>query len=699
MEPREHQPPASQSPLERFKTSVRPKKAYSPLPQRQKAGSTPKKTRRQARLKDLRAKLQPIQQGARRAGRSWWLEILAGIAVALTFSGLVAALHSYQNHPLPEWPLGFSFNTALSVFGVVFKVPLLFIAAEGISQLKWHWFSSRRPLSELSIYDAASRGPLGSVRLLWTARWRNITAFLGSLITVVAIGVDPFTQAIVSYHDCRVETNGSTSSIGRLNSFFTQGTGYSMPPSVRVAIDSSLADATTILPNYTCSTDACTLDTYHSIGMCSRCTEVTDQIHTSCVAGQAGTGYGKGCNYTLSEPFPTFDANTTASFISGPVLSRDDSRDFEYANWQVFAVQKYHNTIGDSGVMLEAGAKGTTDHVAATIDLVSALPILGCRCFLYYCVRTYTATIDSGILQETLQSTSSNWSTYAAETPVLGTVRVDCLTSAVQSRLLSDGCISSVTKWMAWNGTYLKGTESQEHISDSSNLAIPVGCVYQAQLLDDILGPSSIEHFSDSLSGTLIGSGSNTTIQTDPASSSILLGLWNNGSISMDSINGAFANFSAVVSNYLRTLDNVAIPRNITHLLPSYVNEPVPLNPVPGVQADWNQPVLGEAFTNKTCIHVRWPWLALPAALMTGILVFLVALISQTARDGGHEVWKSSQDALLWHGLDGPAQHEGASLVTNKDMHERAKELMVRLAKTGKGWKLVQDDERDGTEL
>lgn len=43
-------------------------------------------------------------------------------------------------------------------------VPLV----QGMSQLKWVWFSSKpRPLADFQLYDEASRGPWGGVKILF----------------------------------------------------------------------------------------------------------------------------------------------------------------------------------------------------------------------------------------------------------------------------------------------------------------------------------------------------------------------------------------------------------------------------------------------------------------------------------------------------------------------------------------------------
>ena len=626
--------------------------------------------------------------------RNWWIELLALALLLITFSGMIAVLRYYQQQPIPQWPLGFSINTALSVFGLAFKGPLLYVTAQGIGQLKWQWFSTRRPLSDLSTYDDASRGPWGSTKLLLEARWRHFAAFLGALITVVALGVDPFTQAIVSYYGCSTGTDKATSNVSRLNSYFTRGSGYGLSTQTRVAIDTSLSDSTIIMPPHVCTAASCTIsEPYHSIGLCSQCDDLTDQLDISCNPER-----GSGCNYTLSAHYFNSVANTTARLIlPADAPSSPETNHLSY-NMQVLAVNKYPDVRGNnpSGYMVPAGTFGTTSHLASTIDVVSAAPILGSRCSIFWCVRTYTSTIESGILKETLQSTASNWSSWESVNSVLGTVNVGCLSPKVRSRLLSDGYVSPNTEWMSWNGTYLNGTESDERISNSNNQSIPIQCAYQAQLTDGLLNSNPKEAFSDPLTGVLNASGIDDKAIAFPNSASTVLTLWNNATVSAGSISGAFDNFTTAVTNYLRGLDS-PIPKNLEPYAPSDrlysgVPENIPDNPVQGLASEWNQPALGKAFKTTTCIHVRWPWLALPAVLVVSTFAFLFTLIIQTADQHSREVWKSSQDALLWHGLHGPVEDESTYLLTTKEMRERAKEVTVQLRKTTRGWKLSQEE-------
>jgi hypothetical protein len=627
---------------------------------------------------------------------NWGTELLAAIILTVDFSFLVAVLCAYQGKPSPKWPLGLSFNTALSVLGAIFRAPILFIAAEGLGQLKWQWLSKERPLSDFSAYDDATRGPWGSTKLLYKARWRDSLAFLGALLTVVSLGIDPFTQAVVSYHPCTAASNTAVPHISRINSLFSIGfDGVELPPRVAHAMVESFNNPASITPNFTCTTDSCTFAMdYHSIGLCARCVDMTNELHTECIDD---AGYGS-CNYTLSRNTSSFEEaavtisnstydtyfvrNTTAGYSYEPYLNTS------WRYWDVLSTRVYH-----------AGREDESHH-SSTLDIVSAWPLIGCRCYLSYCVRTYTATIDHGVLHETLQSTSDNWSTFTDQNRVISTVRVDCLEPHVQRHLLHKGYVSVDTEWMAWNGTYLNGTEAQDHVSSSPNPTLPAACVYQVQF-SSRFGATwrTAELFTNFLNDTTLKADSQENgrlfVQTDTLTS-----LYNNATISIHLLNDAFVNFTTAASSYMRTFYRPPIPRtlNLTeYRTPDEIANNtrlavIQLNPVPASPEDWNKPVTGQAFVDTSCIHVRWPWLALPAASFFGTLVFLAILIVKTTFNSEIEVWKSSQNALIWHGLDGSAKFESDTLVAKKDMDRRAKEIKVRLEKQRRSWKLVQEE-------
>lgn len=130
---------------------------------------------------------------------------------------IVVTLYPYNSHPMPQWPYHLSINTLIAIYTTVLKATMLMVTAEGLSQLKWAWFSRYRPLQDLARYEKASRGPWRSLRLLWTLRVRDIVSSLGAFVAVAALVIDPFTQQVVQASTCPTAGPKAQASIPRTN--------------------------------------------------------------------------------------------------------------------------------------------------------------------------------------------------------------------------------------------------------------------------------------------------------------------------------------------------------------------------------------------------------------------------------------------------------------------------------------------------
>lgn len=108
---------------------------------------------------------------------TWTLEISA---IALSIAALVAVavlLPLYDNKPLTKWNFFLSFNTVISILGATSRAALAFAIGSCISQGKWNWFSRRDDsIMVFDRFEEASRGPWGSVRLLWWSKMRYVSS-------------------------------------------------------------------------------------------------------------------------------------------------------------------------------------------------------------------------------------------------------------------------------------------------------------------------------------------------------------------------------------------------------------------------------------------------------------------------------------------------------------------------------------------
>jgi hypothetical protein len=81
-------------------------------------------------------------------------------------------LRRYDQQPLPDWPHGITLNTAVAFISTLCRMAFLVPVVESLAQLKWNWFRSPRPLHDFKVFDEATRGPLGSLKLVVRTRAR-----------------------------------------------------------------------------------------------------------------------------------------------------------------------------------------------------------------------------------------------------------------------------------------------------------------------------------------------------------------------------------------------------------------------------------------------------------------------------------------------------------------------------------------------
>jgi hypothetical protein len=130
---------------------------------------------------------------------NWWLwEIVSICLSVLCLACITLVLLVFNHKPIPSLPAGLTFNALVSLLATLSKAAMLVTVAACISQLKWHWFGQTRKMRDFEMFDQASRGPWGSLFLLLRTRSPWLVG-LGAIITVVALGVEPFMQQIISF--------------------------------------------------------------------------------------------------------------------------------------------------------------------------------------------------------------------------------------------------------------------------------------------------------------------------------------------------------------------------------------------------------------------------------------------------------------------------------------------------------------------
>lgn len=153
---------------------------------------------------------------------SWWWEA-GGVALSVIFTCLIAAiLISTDDKSLASWSLSIQPNSLIAVFSTLAKTALLVPVTECISQLKWNHFENPKRLSQLQVFDDASRGPWGALILLLKARMTSM-ASLGALITIIALAFEPFAQQVVEFPSRKTVLGNLTGSVASSNAWSETG--------------------------------------------------------------------------------------------------------------------------------------------------------------------------------------------------------------------------------------------------------------------------------------------------------------------------------------------------------------------------------------------------------------------------------------------------------------------------------------------
>jgi hypothetical protein len=243
----------------------------------------------------------------------WWWELGSVFLSCACFIAIIITLRIMQDKPLSSWHSIVSPNAVISTLATISKSSLMLAVAACISQLKWHYFQSvPHSLQNIQVFDDASRGPLGALELVTRLSPREVFSrqsggagwtFWASILTILALALDPFAQQILSFPLRTVPslTDPLAASISVSQVYDTGNAGGISSPSIKT-IDMALQGAvqnglyTLNSPvEFSCTTANCTWPPFYTLGICSSCANVTDQTNTTCTPGKRV----RSCNYTL----------------------------------------------------------------------------------------------------------------------------------------------------------------------------------------------------------------------------------------------------------------------------------------------------------------------------------------------------------------------------------------------------------------
>jgi hypothetical protein len=601
--------------------------------------------------------------------KRWLLEIISWLVSAICMVTIIGFLIYYGDKKIPNWPGSLTLNAFIAVLSKISGAALILPVSEALGQLKWSWFQGHsKTMWDFEIFDNASRGPWGAFLLLIRTKGRALAA-LGAIITLFSLALDPFFQQVVDFPD-RWALQG--------NSTISRAVRYEPPlnPEYRAGVLSAKVDqdiftvarkffydnGTQPVPfgNGTrpdipvaCPTGNCTWPPYQTLGVCSKCADISDLLTFNCLNTTVdwianltgGSGMektypkGKVCGYFLNitsgrQPeLPTMMSGYLTDTIksSGGSALRDEAL---LTRMLPLATNPDKSPIFDGSIRFKNVRNPIIDFVVVSSPngyegvFRNETPIAH-ECVFSFCVKTiksayYQAKYEEEILEVFENNTAAGfpWISERFISPTInGTMVYYRENITVMAPLTVNG--SDMTMFGLGNQTFTNVATNFDDIFPSVYTAVNASATPVLRYKIGIKGAAY-----------------QRTLDFNP---------WNGS----NNVTRHMERFATALTNVVRSAPN-------------------------------GPPVIGDSSSTETFVSVRWEWLSLPISLLFLTLIFLVATMKKTAKEG---VWKTSAIATLLYGLPDDMQKKITTEVDNGTPRAKAKELKVKLHAT-KGWRV-----------
>ncbi|KAI1846948.1 hypothetical protein JX266_006823 [Neoarthrinium moseri] len=581
-----------------------------------------------------------------------WTTEIAAVCLSVTCIVAIAiVLREFDGQPVPQLPEVVSLNTIISVLSTVSKSLLMYAISACIGQAKWSWFSGQnRQLRDLELLDEASRGPLGSLQMLF-ARTVSSVASLGAVITLLSLATDPFVQQVVQHSSQPVTTESDIVSTGKMSfpAPFLHGDNSATAPITDniEAINSAIWSRQAVYdPKASCPTGNCSWPAFESLDWCME-TTITDvnQVRVNC-----DIAFKRDNFRTIFQQFSSFGTYTTNT-VPCEIYSADSATPLSYPI--TFSLEggrgplvsnpagrepTFVTTFPTEFIAPMSMFNGTTSNVSH-LDIPNPVLALGYASFdlgpandtvtlkkleqavISLCKTRFDLKVEQGIISG------------SASTPNYGNFYSDA--RARQSLGQSAWCWAPDGESATFNDPVQTLDGNIHYLLDKSTLSFCTNA--SLSLGNDI---------ANRLSGAYTGSRANDEVR----SSNYTTAQWKSNEDVMERVRDQ--SLSIIMGSIVSSLNRL------------YKSKPT-------------EAVTGSFTSYQTVVEVRWEWLALPVAIEIMGLVFLLLVVRGNS---GVPVWKGSILAALYHGLE-DAHGEGRP-ETASEMADFAKRTSIRLTQS-----------------
>ncbi|SMR42948.1 unnamed protein product [Zymoseptoria tritici ST99CH_3D1] len=241
----------------------------------------------------------------RRSLLTWWPEAIGWTISVLIVAAIAVVLKAYDGVATARWDaqIPITLNATLSLLVTFLYMALMVPIPKCIAQLKWNHYTTSRPLSDVELFDEASRTVWGSAVLLAT-RPNRLLAALGAFLTLAVAGVGPFVQQILAQEFEPRQLNATMPTVPIFNWTSSYSGATTMITDQRVKVDGiplpivdndafdaalyagMIAPAARDFPLAPeCAAANCTWDPYWTLVIESECSNLTDRLESGATTG------------------------------------------------------------------------------------------------------------------------------------------------------------------------------------------------------------------------------------------------------------------------------------------------------------------------------------------------------------------------------------------------------------------------------
>jgi hypothetical protein len=584
------------------------------------------------------------QAHGRKFVRRYWLwEISASILSLACIASVIGVLMYEDGKPLRQWGLGQKYlapNVVVSFLGTLAKSACLLAVAEVLSQLKWlHFHKNPQNLSDLQLFDDASRGPWGAIRLAICKHRKSLLATCGSIIIVASLLIDPFIQSAFQFPSILTPIQGRNPVILSSQRYDSSSWVYSacefsglLSTALQDAVLAPIYNATKE-PSLPCGFERCEWPTITTLGVCSSCIDLTHTIESECT-GQSTIDDREvitssiNCNYTHPKSDRTF--NFVFDEEKGNTSTPDSSSTVWNSDWETdslpwlpvpddlhfrsrpailsnFTYLQFDDSLEYSQYLETPGSLENPGGLISDPPVMKAM-----QCALQFCSRTF-------------------------ENPYFGNFTAGGMTGP-QVRLN----MSTNSTLLEQNSTIFLGLEPESTTSSLMNMTYHINnCDFY-----------NLMFFMRSLFTATLDSRGYVGSTEDASAGPNQSGQWSVATIGM-----ALSQFDDIPALMQRMADSMTEAFRTSRQ---------------------STPTNGVALQSEVLIAINWTWLTLPISV-TIFAFFLLLTVIHVNNTSGISPWKSSSLALLFHELDGWDDNKNMILDGPDKVEARAKEMRAQV--------------------